>query len=62
MSTASRPVTRRDFFTLGGVSLGVLSPLGLALPRVLANESRSRGKKQINVIFLFLQGGASHIV
>ncbi len=61
MNMASRPVSRRDFFTLGGLSLGVLSPLGLSLPRVLANESRSRGKKQINVIFLFLQGGASHI-
>ena len=28
---------------------------------MLASEATGRGKKQINVIFMFLQGGASHI-
>ncbi|MBT7852839.1 MAG: DUF1501 domain-containing protein, partial [Opitutae bacterium] len=37
------------------------SPLGLSLPEVLANEASGKGRKQINVIFMFLQGGASHI-
>lgn len=61
MSILSPLVTRRDVFALGGLSLGMLSPLGLSLPQLLSNESKTRGKKQINVIFLFLQGGASHI-
>ena len=60
MSFSAKP-TRRDFFTLGGLSLGALSPLGLSLPRALAGEATGPRKKQINVIFLFLQGGASHI-
>ena len=54
-------IKRRDFFKMGGLSLGAISPLGLSLPEVLANESASGGRKQINVIFMFLQGGASHI-
>ena len=54
-------LNRRDFFRMGGLSLGVISPLGLSLPEVLANEAASGGGKQINVIFMFLQGGASHI-
>jgi uncharacterized protein (DUF1501 family) len=54
-------LNRRDFFRMGGLSLGAISPLGLSLPEVLANEADSGGRKQINVIFMFLQGGASHI-
>ena len=52
---------RRDFFKMGGLSLGAISPLGLSLAEVLASEAASGGKKQINVIFMFLQGGASHL-
>ena len=54
-------INRRDFFRMGGLSLGAISPLGLSLPEVLANEKASGGRKQINVIFMFLQGGASHL-
>ena len=54
-------LSRRDFFKMGGLSLGAISPLGLSLPEVLANEAAGGGRKQINVIFMFLQGGASHI-
>ncbi|MFP6874764.1 MAG: DUF1501 domain-containing protein [Verrucomicrobiales bacterium] len=54
-------LNRRDFFRMGGLSLGAISPLGLSLPEVLANEEASGGRKQINVIFMFLQGGASHL-
>lgn len=46
---------------MGGVTVGAVSPLGLSLPEVLANEASGKGRKQINVIFMFLQGGASHI-
>lgn len=46
---------------MGGLAMGAISPLGLALPEVLARESSGSGKQQINVIFMFLQGGASHI-
>ncbi len=52
---------RRDFFKIGGLSVGAISPLGLSLSEVLAMEASSSGKKQINVIFMFLQGGASHL-
>ncbi len=52
---------RRDFFRLGSLALGAISPLGLSLSEVLANEAASGGAKRINVIFMFLQGGASHI-
>ena len=41
--------------------MGAVSPLGLSLSEVLANEAASGGSKRINVIFMFLQGGASHI-
>jgi len=54
-------IGRRDFFKIGGIALGAISPLGLSLPQVLANEEASGGRKQINVIFMFLQGGASHL-
>ena len=52
---------RRKFFEMGGLSIGAISPLGLSLSEVLASEAAGGGKKQINVIFMFLQGGASHI-
>jgi hypothetical protein len=54
-------MNRRDFFSVGGVAICAISPLGLSLSEVLAREAASGGKKQINVIFMFLQGGASHI-
>ena len=54
-------ISRRNFFKMGGLSLGAISPLGLSLPEVLANEAAGGGRNQINVIFMFLQGGASHI-
>ena len=46
---------------MGGLSLAAISPLGLPLSEVLAREAAGGGGKQINVIFMFLQGGASHI-
>ena len=61
MNFTSHTTSRRNFLTLGGLSVGAISPLGLSLSDVLANESASGGKQQINVIFMFLQGGASHI-
>ena len=61
MTTRSQPIDRRTFFQAGGLALGAISPLGLSLSDVLANEAASGGKKPINVIFMFLQGGASHI-
>lgn len=54
-------MNRREFFKMGGLAIGAISPLGLSLSDVLAKEAASGGKKQINVIFMFLQGGASHI-
>ena len=42
-------LNRRDFFRMGGLSLGVISPLGLCLPEVLANEAASGGGKQITL-------------
>jgi hypothetical protein len=53
-------MNRREFFQFGGLALGAISPLGLSLSEVLAREASSGGKKPINVIFMFLQGGASH--
>ena len=60
-SLKAMEIGRRDFFKIGGIALGAISPLGLSLPQVLANEAASGGRKQINVIFMFLQGGASHL-
>ena len=53
-------MNRRTFFKAGGISLGAISPLGLTLPQVLANQGSGQDK-QINVIFMFLQGGASQL-
>ncbi|MSR80356.1 MAG: DUF1501 domain-containing protein [Gemmataceae bacterium] len=61
MNIGSLLTTRREFFAMGGLSLGAITPLALSLPGVLANEAKVGRKKQINVIFLFLQGGASHL-
>ncbi len=52
---------RREFFELGGLSLAAISPLGLSLSDVLANDAAGNSGTRINVIFMFLQGGASHI-
>ncbi len=52
---------RREFFQVGGLSLAAISPLGLSLSDVLANEAAGSSGNRINVIFMFLQGGASHI-
>jgi hypothetical protein len=56
-------LSRRQFFQAGGLSVGALSPLGISLADVLAAESTalSTNKRNINVIFMFLQGGASHL-
>lgn len=51
---------RRDFFKIGSLSLGAITPLGLTLPDLLANDTQGP-QSEINVIFMFLQGGASHI-
>ncbi|MEI8383134.1 MAG: DUF1501 domain-containing protein [Planctomycetota bacterium] len=54
-------MNRRDFFQAGGVTIGAVSPLGLSLSDVLAREGSLGEKKPINVIFMFLQGAASHV-
>ena len=54
-------MNRREFFQVGGVAIGAVSPLGLSLSDVLAREAASGGKKPIHVIFMFLQGAASHV-
>ena len=59
--TSPNILTRRDFFQTGGIALGALSPLGLSLEEVLAAEANTGSAKQINVIFMFLQGGASQL-
>jgi hypothetical protein len=61
MNIKTNTTSRRNFLKLGGLSIGAISPLGLSLEKVLANESSKTNKKQINVIFMFLQGGASHL-
>ncbi|MDA0589651.1 MAG: DUF1501 domain-containing protein [Planctomycetota bacterium] len=61
MDIKSLSLNRRQLFTMGGLTVGAVSPLGIALPDVLASEAVQSGRKQINVIFMFLQGGASHI-
>ncbi len=57
--------TRRDFLRLGGLHIGAISALGITLPQVLAqqalNAKQATTDKPINCIFMFLQGGASHI-
>ncbi len=54
-------MNRRSFFEMAGLSVGAISPLGLSLSQVMASEAGGNGSKEINVIFMFLQGGASHI-
>ena len=60
VNTGAQTMNRREFFRMGGITLGAISPIGLSLPQVLANEASGTGK-QINVIFMFLQGGASQL-
>jgi hypothetical protein len=61
--TASRDqIDRREFLQFGGLQIGGISALGISLPKVLAQQSASGNtRKDINCIFMFLQGGASHI-
>ena len=67
-----KPTSRRDFLFKSGIGLGAI-----ALQSLLANESRAQGKSPVesplaaklphftprakNVIFLFMEGGPSHI-
>ena len=54
-------INRRQLFQAGGITLGAISPIGLSLEQALA-AAQSPGKHQkINVIFMFLQGGASQL-
>ena len=59
--TAIKQHNRRSFFQAGGLALGAISPLGLSVDQLLQAEARSGGTSQINVIFMFLQGGASQL-
>ena len=61
MNSNSLTVNRRELFTVGGLSVGAISPLGLSLEQVLAKQADGGRSNKINVIFMFLQGGASHI-
>jgi len=55
-------IHRRQFLRIGGLQVGGISALGIALPEVLAQQAASGSvAKNINCIFMFLQGGASHI-
>ena len=53
-------MNRQQFFRKGGLTLGAISPLGLSLPQLLASKAAG-SDKQVNVIFMFLQGGASQL-
>ena len=59
--TAIKQHNRRSFFQAGGLALGAISPLGLSVEQLLQAEATSGGTSQINVIFMFLQGGASQL-
>ena len=59
--TAIKQHNRRSFFQSGGLALGAISPLGLSVDQLLQAEARSGGTRRINVIFMFLQGGASQL-
>ena len=59
--TAIKQHNRRSFFQAGGLALGAISPLGLSVDQLLQAEARSGGTRRINVIFMFLQGGASQL-
>ena len=43
-------MNRRNFFKIGGLAVGAVSPLGLSLSDVLAIEAASGGKKQISTM------------
>ncbi|MCH8831019.1 MAG: DUF1501 domain-containing protein [Planctomycetes bacterium] len=54
--------TRREFLQIGGLQVGAITALGVSLPEVLARYAvADSADKNINCIFMFLQGGASHI-
>ena len=57
----SAPISRRALLGWGGLSVGAIAPLGITLPAVLASEASGGSHKQISVIFMFLQGGASQL-
>lgn len=67
--SANRPLmcdrmTRRDFLTIGGLSVGagLGASAGLNLPQLLAAEAAAGiGSSNKSVIMIFLVGGASHI-
>lgn len=61
MNFSAPKIRRRELLSLGGLSLGAITPLGLSVSQLLANEASSRSGPPINVIFMFLQGGASHL-
>ena len=61
MNVHHNAMSRRNFFQAGGIAIGAISPIGLSVQDVLSAESGSKGKKQVNVIFMFLQGGASQL-
>ncbi|MDP7206518.1 MAG: hypothetical protein QGH11_13165, partial [Pirellulaceae bacterium] len=39
MNASSIAPSRREFFRMGGLAIGAISPLGLSLSEVLANET-----------------------
>jgi len=61
MNVHHNAMSRRNFFQAGGIAIGAISPIGLSVQDVLSAEAGSKGKKQVNVIFMFLQGGASQL-
>jgi len=61
MNVHHNAMSRRIFFQAGGIAIGAISPIGLSVQDVLSAEAGSKGKKQVNVIFMFLQGGASQL-
>jgi uncharacterized protein (DUF1501 family) len=55
-------IARREFLQLGGLQIGAISALGISLNNALAQKAAAgTADKQVNCIFMFLQGGASHI-
>jgi hypothetical protein len=55
-------IARREFLQLGGLQIGAISALGISLPKALAQKAVAGAvDNNVNCIFMFLQGGASHI-
>jgi hypothetical protein len=61
LKNSSAKINRRELFSMGGLAIGSVSPIGLTLEEVLASEETGPSRTPINVIFMFLQGGASHL-